>query len=145
MPQVTGIDHIYISVRDLARSEAFYDRVMSVLGFRKAAFAIDSDPHVHYFNRHFSYVLRPAKASSPHDPYAAGLHHLCFRVEEAADVAETARKLRTAGIDASDARVYPEYAPDYHATFFTDPDGVRLEVTNYRAERRQRHEDWDKT
>jgi glyoxylase I family protein len=142
MPQVTGIDHIYISVSDLVRSEAFYDRVMSVLGFRKAAFSINGDPHVQYFNRHFGYVLRPAKAGSPHDPYAAGLHHLCFRVEEAADVEETAGALRAAGIDASAVRVYPEYAPDYHATFFTDPDGVRLEVTNYRAERRQRYEDW---
>jgi glyoxylase I family protein len=27
--------------------------------------------------------------------------------------------------------------------FFTDPDGVRLEVTNYRQERRDRHDRWD--
>ena len=46
------------------------------------------------------------------------------------------------GIDASDATLYPEYAPDYWATFFTDPDGMRLEVTNYRQERRERHDHW---
>jgi len=39
--------------------------------------------------------------------------------------------------------LYPEYAPDYYATFFRDPDGVHLEVTNYRQERRKRFEDWD--
>ena len=33
MPEVIGIDHIYIAVTDLDRAEAFYDRVMPVLGF----------------------------------------------------------------------------------------------------------------
>jgi hypothetical protein len=60
------------------------------------------------------------------------------------DVQETAKMLRAAGIDASAPRLYPEYAPDYYATFFNDPDGLRLEVTNYRTERRLRHDEWDK-
>ena len=145
MPEVIGIDHIYISVSDLGRAEAFYDQVMSILGFRKNSFSIDGAPHIQYFNQRFGYVLRPAKSKSPHDPYAPGLHHLCFRVEDAADVDEAASKLRAAGIDASRPRLFPEYAVDYHATFFSDPDGLRLEVTNYRAERRQRRDEWDKT
>jgi glyoxylase I family protein len=61
MPDVIGIDHIYIAVSDLAVSEAFYDRVMSALGFRKNSFAIGGDPHIQYFNRHFGFVLRPAR------------------------------------------------------------------------------------
>ena len=40
MPDVTGIDHVYISVGDLARAEVFYDRVMSILGFRKNSFTL---------------------------------------------------------------------------------------------------------
>ena len=31
----------------------------------------------------------------------------------------------------------------YGATFFVDPDGVRLEVTNWRRERRERAASWD--
>jgi len=31
MPEVTGIDHIYIAVSDLARAERFYDTVMKAL------------------------------------------------------------------------------------------------------------------
>jgi glyoxylase I family protein len=38
--------------------------------------------------------------------------------------------------------LHPDYAPDYMATFFTDPDGIRLEITNYRQERRDRHDAW---
>lgn len=34
-------------------------------------------------------------------------------------------------------RYYPEYGLDYYATFFTDPDGLRLEVMNFREVRRK--------
>jgi extradiol dioxygenase family protein len=67
---------------------------------------------------------------------------VCLRVESIADVHAVSRALRSAGIEASEARVYAEYAPDYTATFFNDPDGLRLEVTNYRHERRERHDHW---
>lgn len=144
MIEVTGIDHIYITVSDLARSQAFYDTVMrDVLGFRSNSFEIGGDRHVQYYNRHFGYVLRPARSAAPHDPYAPGLHHFCLRVDSVDDVVAAANALRAAGIDASEAHLHPGYAPDYWATFFTDPDGVRLEITNYRAERRERHDRWD--
>jgi len=145
MTEVIGIDHIYIAVSDLGRSEAFYDRAMPALGFRKNTFAIGGDPHVQYFNRHFGFVLRPARTRIPYDPYAPGLHLFCLRVEGKEEVEDAAAKLRAAGIDASDPKRYPEYAADYYASFFSDPDGLRLEVTNYRDERRKRLDEWDKT
>lgn len=143
MPEVIGIDHIYLAVSDPARSEAFYDCVLrDVLGFRKNSFVLGEEPHVQYFNRHFGYVLRPARLAGKHDGYAPGLHHLCLRVADIADVQAVAAQLQAQGIAASAARHYPEYAPDYWATFFTDPDGIRLEITNYRQERRERHDCW---
>lgn len=143
MPDIIGIDHIYIAVSDMARSEAFYDAVTAALGFRKNAFTIDGDPHVQYYNRHFGYVIRPARSRGVHDSYAPGLHHLCLRVDSIDDVRTAARELRAAGIDAGEAAHYPAYAPDYWAIFLVDPDGIRLEVTNYRQERRERHDGWD--
>lgn len=137
MPDVTGIDHIYITVSDMAHAEAFYTTVLGqVLGFRHNRFTLGGDPHVQFYNRHFGYVLRPARVAQPHQPYAPGLHHFCFRVDTVADVVAV-------GIAATDARLYPDYAPDYWATFFTDPDGIRLEITNHRLERRQRHDAWE--
>jgi catechol 2,3-dioxygenase-like lactoylglutathione lyase family enzyme len=142
--EVIGIDHVYVAVRDLGRAEAFYDRVMPVLGFRKRAGTLAGEPHVHYFNRQFGYSLRPAHEGTPaHDPYAPGLHHFCFRVVDEAAVDRAAAALRTAGVEATAPQYYPEYAPDYYATFFADQDGVRLEVTNFRADRRRRMYDWD--
>ncbi len=143
MTEVMGIDHIYIAVSDLARSEIFYDRVLlDTLGFRKNKFTLGGEPHIQYYNRHFGYVLRLSSAKAMSDALSPGMHHLCLRVATPADVATVATQLHSVGIVASDAKLYPVYAPDYWATYFTDPDGIRLEVTNYRQERRERHDHW---
>lgn len=142
--EVIGIDHIYVAVSDLRCAEEFYDRVMTILGFRKNTFTNDGDHHIQYYNRHFGYVLRPAhNGSHSHDPLSPGLHHFCFRVEDAATVDEIARRFKDAGVAFSSPQLYPEYAPDYYAIFFSDPDGIRLEITNYRQERRHRHDHWE--
>jgi catechol 2,3-dioxygenase-like lactoylglutathione lyase family enzyme len=144
MTEVIGIDHIYVTVSDLVKSEQFYDRVLgAVLGFRKNEFVIGGDRHIQYFNRHFGFVLRPARVNAAHEPYSAGLHHFCFRVESKEEVQAVAEELRKQRINATQAEVYSHYAPDYVATFFEDPDGIRLEVTNYRQERRDRRDFWD--
>lgn len=142
--EVIGIDHVYVTVRDLGRSERFYDRVMGVLGYRKIQSTIAGEPHVHYYNRQFGFSLRPARAATPdHDPYAPGFHHFCFRVLDERAVDRAAAELRSAGVAVTDPHLYPEYAADYYATFFTDPDGVRLEIANFREVRRRRMFDWD--
>jgi glyoxylase I family protein len=46
-------------------------------------------------------------------------------------------------VEATELRYYPEYAPDYYATFFSDPDGLRLEVMNFRETRRRIMYDWE--
>ena len=140
--EVIGIDHIYFAVTDMDRSEKFYDAAMAIMGFKKNTFMNDGDRHVQYFNRHFGLVLRPAHSPPKHDALAPGLHHFCFRVEDSAAVDAISEAFARHGIECSKPQLYPEYAPDYYAIFFTDPDGIRLEVTNYREERRRRFADW---
>jgi catechol 2,3-dioxygenase-like lactoylglutathione lyase family enzyme/mannose-6-phosphate isomerase-like protein (cupin superfamily) len=141
--EVTGVDHLYISVRDLRASEQFYDPVMQALGFRKNTRAISGEPHAHYFNRVMQYTLRPARDATDADPYRVGaLHHLCFQVRDQAAVEEAHRRLRALGIDASAPALYPEYRADYYATFFSDPDGIRLEVLAETAGRRLIRDRW---
>jgi glyoxylase I family protein len=142
--EVIGVDHIYVAVAQLDRSEKFYDVVMGILGFRKNTFTNEDDPHIQYYNRHFGFVLRPAHArQSTHDPLSPGLHHFCFRVEDRATIDEIAKQFARVGVQCSAPQLYPEYAPDYYAIFFSDPDGIRMEITNYRAERRKRFEHWE--
>lgn len=142
--EVTAVDHIYVTVADMDRAERFYDAVMKLLGFRKGTKPIDNERHLHYFNRVTQYTIRPARAGAPpHDPYSPGLHHVCLRVPTRADVDAVARGLRALGIAATDPALYPEYADDYYATFFTDPDGIRLEIVVQRRLRTLVQEKWD--
>jgi catechol 2,3-dioxygenase-like lactoylglutathione lyase family enzyme len=126
--EVLGLDHLYLAVSDMARSERFYDAVLALLGFRKGDKPIAGEPHAHYFNRSLQITLRPARRPGPHDPYAPGLHHLCLQLASREQVDEAAAALRALGVEVSDPRLHPEYNPDYYAAFFADPDGIRLEL-----------------
>jgi catechol 2,3-dioxygenase-like lactoylglutathione lyase family enzyme len=142
--EVIGIDHVFVAVSDLRRSEGFYDRVMPVLAFRKGEGTIGGDPHLFYYNCQFVYSLRPAREGAPeHDPHAPGLHHLCFRVVDEAAVGRAATELREAEVEVTELRYYPEYAADYYATFFEDPDRIRLKVMNFWEIRRKVMYDWE--
>ena len=142
--EVTGVDHIYVAVSELARSERFYDSVFKALGFRKGTKPIAGERHLHYFNRVTQYTIRAAKTPGAiHDAYSPGLHHLCFRVSTTAEVDEAARELLALGVDASEPQTYPEYAADYYATFFSDPDGIRLEIVAHRRMRSLVRDRWD--
>jgi glyoxylase I family protein len=136
-PEILGVDHIYLSVAEFERSQIFYDRLMKSLGFKKGTFAIGGEPHRHYYNRNLQITIRPARGrKSKHDSYSPGLHHLCLRVANPAAVDNVARRLRAIGIAIEGPRLWPEYLPDYYAVFFSDPDGIRLEVMNH-VERRK--------
>jgi catechol 2,3-dioxygenase-like lactoylglutathione lyase family enzyme len=139
---VTGLDHVYLAVSDFARSEAFYDRVMRALGFFKGDLRVAGEPHAHYFNRALQISIRPARSAAPHDPYAPGLHHLCLQVPDRAAVEEAHAALLALGVEATAPAFYPQYADDYYATFFADPDGVRLEIVARRRYRDDIVRDW---
>jgi len=143
--EVIGIDHIYLTVSDFEKSEMFYDRIMTILGFQRSKGSIGGDPHIHYFNRHYGFSLRPARnPENGFDAYSPGLHHFCFRVDTVEDVNKFSEELHKLNIEFDKPAFYPEYAPDYYAVFFKDPDGIRLEVTNFRKDRRERFENWEK-
>jgi glyoxylase I family protein len=142
--EVIGVDHIYLTVSDMARSEAFYDTVFRLLDFRKGDRDIAGAPHRHYFNRITQVTIRPARdGHGAHDPYSPGLHHLCLQVASNADVDRLAAALQRAGIATSPAAFRREYADDYYATFFNDPDGLRFEVVARRSGRNLIAERWN--
>jgi len=63
--EIIGIDHIYVAVSDLGRSESLYDRVTLVLGFRKNTFTNDGDHQIQYYNRHPASSCGPPSARRP--------------------------------------------------------------------------------
>ncbi len=144
IPEILGLDHIYIAVSDLPQSVVFYDQVMRVLGFRKGNTPVGGQPHVHYFNRVMQFTLRPAKPdAAAHDPFVPGLHHLCFQVADREMIDSIAQGLQQLGIKIITPRLYPEYGTDYYALYFKDPDGIELEIVNRTHLRRLIVDHWD--
>lgn len=118
---------------------------MKLLGFRKGTGQVGGQPHVHYFNRTFQYTLRPARANAPgHDPYAPGLHHLCFQVSDVSAVDEATLGLQRLGIEINEPLLRPEYGADYYAVYFKDADGMELEIVNRTRIRNVINDNWAK-
>src|SRR5439155_217050 len=74
---VLGIDHVDLTVNDLARSIPFYEKVLGALGFRRVPHAT----YVAWANAHLAIVLRPAERNAVFDRYRVGLHHLALRAD----------------------------------------------------------------
>jgi catechol 2,3-dioxygenase-like lactoylglutathione lyase family enzyme len=142
-PEIIGLDHLYLAVSSFDESVRFYDAVMQTLGFKKGDRAIGGEQHAHYFNRQLQISIRPARTAAKHDSYAPGLHHVCLRVADAAAVDDAALRLSSVGVSVTAPKLYPEYADDYYALFFEDPDGIRFELVALRAGRREIVEKWD--
>jgi catechol 2,3-dioxygenase-like lactoylglutathione lyase family enzyme len=133
-----SINHLDLTVSDLAVSEPFYDAVLGYLGFERLApppGTMSNRPTWHARDpaqRLFSIALCEARpGSGPHDRFTPGLHHLAFHAESRADVDGLHRFLLARGVTILDPPAdYPQYWPVYYAVFFADPDGLKLEFVH---------------
>lgn len=129
-----GLGHVDLVCRDLERSLAFYGAVLGPLGLQPSAlFDGERGEHIHYLRfptpGSGSLGLRQALEEQEFELYAPGLHHIAFAVETRADVDAAHTAAVAAGAEVLHApRVFPQYHPDYYATFFLDRDGFRIEV-----------------
>jgi len=139
------LSHIALSASDSAKSIAFYGVFLEALGWRR----LQSD-HPEFMGpspRRAAWLIRYAEGASfaievrPADPDKSGiavdrarpgLHHMAFHAESPAAVAEIHAKIVAAGghvLDApADYSGRRGYTDGYCAAFYTDPDGLKLEV-----------------
>jgi glyoxylase I family protein len=135
---IVGLGHVDLVCRDVERSIAFYRGVLD-LG-EPAIFSGERGEPIHYLRfparGSGSLGLRQALEEQQFELYAPGFHHLAFAVESRAEVDAVHTAALAAGATVLHApRLWPEYADDYYATFFLDPDGFRLEVATARDAR----------
>jgi glyoxylase I family protein len=129
--EVLGTDHVDLTVRDLARSIRFYEKVLGELGFRR----IPHESYVDWANAHVSigiYEAAPEERDAVFSRRRVGLHHLALRAKSRADVDRLHEFLVREGVTILDPPAeYPEYGPQYYAVFFADPDGMKLELVHF--------------
>jgi len=117
------IDHLTLTVRDMARSKPFYEAVLAPLGYRvlmefegMCGFG-DTKPY-----------LWMKEGDPPTTP-----QHLAFVARRRADVdAFHAAALQAGAQDNGAAGLRPDYHATYYAAFAIDPDGHNLEAVNHR-------------
>jgi len=133
------IDHIQITVKDMSVAEAFYDKLMPLLGFdiqRKGGAVIDEHEFhvIEYAHPRLAFAI-----TSPRKVFAGdtinrrrpgSLHHLAFKVGSRAEVDGLHVELQKIGARIVSApREYPEYTPaGYYAVFFKDLEGIKYEI-----------------
>ncbi|WP_178130401.1 VOC family protein [Reyranella sp. CPCC 100927] len=133
------INHLRLTVSDIARAKAFYAPLMARLGYRlveesatRLAWA-GWAPHgtLHWF---IMGVSNPDSCNKSHDRYSPGLHHLAWNVASRADVDACYALLSACGVPILDPPAAYDYEPGYYAFFFADPDGMKLEIMHVAPE-----------
>lgn len=122
------IDHLGISVLDLARSTAQFDAVLQALGFVRT----DADGSVAWWREgEPELILFPVREGAEPDPHRhgrAGWQHLAFAVDTPAEVDRLHAIATSAGWSVvRDPKHYPRFNDRYYASFVEDASGVRVE------------------
>ncbi|QDU66879.1 VOC family protein [Engelhardtia mirabilis] len=133
------LDHIQITVRDMAVAEPFYDRLMPLLGFsleHKGGTVIDAHEFhvVEYCHPRLAFAITSPRSAfadeQVHRRRPGSVHHMAFRVDSRDEVDRLYRELVAIGATiVTPPKEYPEYVPPgYYAVFFKDPDGIKYEI-----------------
>jgi len=121
------IDHTGIGVADVTRSAAFYDLVLSALGFRRVA-QIPKNDGADGIGYGVDYPVFWIDRFHPHSVR----QHTAFAAKSRAEVdAFHAAALKAGGIDNGPPGLRDAatgYPPGYYAAFVLDPDGNNLEA-----------------
>lgn len=119
--------HVGLNVTDLGRSLEFYRKIF---GFEIAARSEADGREFALLALDGQIVLTLWKQSSGTFPAdRPGLHHLSFQVDSVERVREYEARAREAGGDILHDGIVPHgEGMDSGGVFFTDPDGIRLEV-----------------
>jgi catechol 2,3-dioxygenase-like lactoylglutathione lyase family enzyme len=120
------IDHVSLGVRNLATSAAFYDDVLSPLGYSRL---IVREATIGYGKKYAEFWLNQRDQRVPERDSG---NHVCLRARDRAAVdAFHAAALRAGAADAGLPGFRPEYHPAYYAAFVVDRDQNVVEVVTF--------------
>ncbi len=132
------IDHIQITVKDLALAEGFYDLFLPELGFDlarnlKGRVAEHDFDVVEYVHENFTIGINSPRESEQamevHRRRPGSIHHLAFAAKSKKEVLIVHEKLEAVGVKPLEApKYYPQHGEKYFAVFYKDPGGIKLEI-----------------
>jgi len=127
MPGIVGIDHLVLSVGDFARSKAFYNKLLTFLGFKLKH---EYDDMAGWSNGKTLFWIAAADAEGRKHKYRKGdigFHHYAFEMASRKDIDALGAFLGKNSMNILDPPG-EYYGREYYAVYFTDPDGMKLEA-----------------
>jgi catechol 2,3-dioxygenase-like lactoylglutathione lyase family enzyme len=128
--EISGIAHIQLTTSDFDASLLFYEKLLPFLGLTPL---IRGDGFFYCVGGRTGVAISRTDEAHRGERFVqarVGLHHVCFRARERADVDAVYRFL----LEVSAKIVHPPedgpWAPGYYSVLFEDPDGIRLEVNH---------------
>jgi catechol 2,3-dioxygenase-like lactoylglutathione lyase family enzyme len=128
--EVNGIAHIFLTASNFERSREFYRKLLPFLGLKPV---IDTETTYYCVGGRTAVGISapsPEHAGAAFEQKRVGLHHLCFRARERADIDELHVFLNSIGTTIIRAPREDQWAPGYYSLLFEDPDGIRLELNH---------------
>ncbi|ASU85851.1 VOC family protein [Nocardiopsis gilva YIM 90087] len=119
--------HVGLNVSDLDRSRDFY---VKLLGYTVQSEGSDGDRRWAFLSNDGTLVLTLWQQSTGAFPVdRPGLHHLSFQVDDMDQVRSAEAVLRDLGVElVHDGAVAHREGGRSGGIFFSDPDGIRLEI-----------------
>ncbi len=128
--EINGIAHVMLTVSNFAACAPFYERLLAFLGLRPV---IQSDVMLYYVGGRTAVGIVQGDDGFRQERFVqqrVGLHHVCFRARERADIDALHALLCEMGATIVHPPEEGVWAPGYYSVLFEDPDGIRLEC-NY--------------
>jgi catechol 2,3-dioxygenase-like lactoylglutathione lyase family enzyme len=124
------LGHLGINVPDLSAAKNYYDALLPLVGFEPLFHAEDEFAYRPAGNKPGTYLFfYPATQPGGYSSQRAGLQHLAFMVRSRSSVhAVHDHVIRAGGVAIEPPRHFPQYPGHYHATFWYDPFGLKLEA-----------------
>ena len=128
--EINGIAHISLTASNYQVSREFYRKPLPFLGLKPV---IDTEMTSYGVGGRTAVGINAPSAE--HEGLAfeqkrVGLHHLCLRARERADIDELHAFLGTLNAKIIRAPRGEQWAPGYYSILFEDPDGIRLELNH---------------
>jgi catechol 2,3-dioxygenase-like lactoylglutathione lyase family enzyme len=128
--EVNGMAHLILTVSNFEKCRAFYAKLLPFLGMRPV---INSDEMFYCVGGRTAVGIMRADEQHRAERFVqrrVGLHHLCLRARERADVDEAHRFLQSIGAKIVHPPEDGAWAPGYYSVLFEDPDGIRVEINH---------------
>jgi len=128
--EINGVAHTMLTVSDFEACKAFYGKLLPFLGLRPV---LDADGLLYCVGGRTAVGIQRCDDAHRGERFVqtrVGLHHVCFRARERADVDALHRFLVELGATIVHPPEDGPWAPGYYSVLFEDPDGIRLEMNH---------------